>query len=103
MTPAASFFTEFLTTAIFFMVILAVTDKRNAAPPPGLVPLALLIVFLGFGVSLGMQTGTSFVMPFEVVFQSLSSAYALNPARDFGPRVFLAMAGYGKEVFTFNQ
>ncbi|KAF5313438.1 hypothetical protein D9611_008485 [Ephemerocybe angulata] len=87
MTAAASFFTEFLTTAIFFMMILALTDKRNGiAPPLGLLPLALFVLFLGFGISLGMQT-----------------AYALNPARDFGPRVFLAMAGYGKEVFTFRS
>ncbi|KAF6751659.1 aquaporin-like protein [Ephemerocybe angulata] len=87
MTAAASFFTEFLTTAILFMMILALTDKRNGiAPPLGLLPLALFVLFLGFGISLGMQT-----------------AYALNPARDFGPRVFLAMAGYGKEVFTFRS
>ncbi len=30
---------------------------------------------------------------------SLSSGYAINPARDFGPRMFSAMV-YGGEVFT---
>lgn len=86
-TSAAAFFSEFLATAIFGMAVLAMTDKRNGtAPPLGLLPLALFVLFMGFGVSLGMQT-----------------AYALNPARDFGPRIFLAMAGYGKEVFTFRS
>lgn len=27
----------------------------------------------------------------------------MNPARDLGPRIFTAMAGYGREVFNFRQ
>ncbi|KAJ2922937.1 hypothetical protein H1R20_g14195, partial [Candolleomyces eurysporus] len=85
-SPAAAFFSEFLATAILSMVVLALTDKRNNTLSPGLLPIALFILFVGFGVSLGMQT-----------------AYALNPARDFGPRLFLSMAGYGKEVYTYRN
>ncbi|TEB25479.1 aquaporin [Coprinellus micaceus] len=83
MTSVAAFFTEFLATAILCFTILALTDKRNTAKPaPGLLPMALFVLFLGIGVSLG------------------TTGWALNPARDFGPRVFLAMAGYGKALFT---
>ncbi|KAH6910635.1 aquaporin-like protein, partial [Coprinopsis sp. MPI-PUGE-AT-0042] len=86
MSAASSFFAEFLATGILAMMILAMTDKRNMSPIPGLFPVAIFLLLVGVGTSLGMQT-----------------AYALNPARDFGPRIFLAMAGYGKAIFTFKN
>ncbi|KAJ3487478.1 hypothetical protein NLI96_g3508 [Meripilus lineatus] len=76
----------FLGTAILLIVVCAITDKKNGPPPAGLVPLALFIAILGIGAAMGMQTG-----------------YAINPARDLGPRILTAMAGYGKEVFTFRN
>jgi len=85
MTSVSCFFTEFIVTAVFLMVIMAATDKKNGPPPAGLVPLVLFIAFLGIGTSLGMET-----------------SFAVNPARDFGPRLFTAMV-YGKQVFTFRN
>ncbi|EKM51661.1 uncharacterized protein PHACADRAFT_261926 [Phanerochaete carnosa HHB-10118-sp] len=85
MTSVSCFFEEYLGTTILLLVICAVTDKRNAPPPAGLVPLVLFVTILGIGASLGMQTG-----------------FALNPARDLGPRILTAMVGYGKEVFDFR-
>ena len=80
------FFSEVLATAVLLLVVLAVTDKRNSPPPNGLVPLVLFITILGEGACLGMQT-----------------AYALNPARDLGPRLMCWMAGYGREVWNYRS
>ncbi|KZV75604.1 aquaporin-like protein [Peniophora sp. CONT] len=77
--PANAFFDEFLGTFILVFVIFAVTDKFKDSPSSALLPLALLITFIGITAAFGMQTG-----------------FALNPARDFGPRVMTAMVGYGR-------
>lgn len=60
-------------------MIFAVTDKRNGPPPAGMLPLVVFILILGLGAGWGMQT-----------------AYAINPARDLGPRIMTAMVGYGR-------
>jgi len=78
---AACFFSEFLGAALLIMTIFAALDKNNGAPPPGLVPLILFILFIGLGACLGMNT-----------------AFGVNPARDFGPRLGLAMLGYSHKV-----
>ncbi|KAG9085689.1 hypothetical protein FS749_004230 [Ceratobasidium sp. UAMH 11750] len=86
MTNAQSFFQEFLATALLLIVICAATDKRNGSPPAGLLPLTLFITVFGIGTCFGMQ-----------------SSYAINPARDFGPRLMCWMAGYGRQVWNFRS
>ncbi|KAF8153161.1 aquaporin-like protein [Crassisporium funariophilum] len=86
MTAVSCFFAEFLGTAILVFMIMAATDTTNAAPPIGLLPLVIFLTLLGLGAALGMQT-----------------AFAFNPARDFGPRLFLSMAGYGRDVYTYRR
>ncbi|TFK52238.1 major intrinsic protein superfamily membrane channel protein [Heliocybe sulcata] len=86
MTNVSCFFSEFMATAVLLLIVLSITDKDNGPPPPGLVPLSLFIAILGIGASLGMETG-----------------YAINPARDLGPRLLTAMVGYGSDVFTFRN
>ncbi|KAI0058267.1 aquaporin [Artomyces pyxidatus] len=86
MPAANAFFDEFIGAFILLMVVFAISDKRNGPPPPGLVPLAIFIVILGIGAAFGMQTG-----------------YAINPARDLGPRIMTAMVGYGREVFNYRS
>jgi len=49
-------------------------------------PLVLFILILGEGACLGMET-----------------AYAINPARDLGPRLMTAMVGYGSKVFSYRN
>jgi len=86
MTNVSAFFDEFVGTAVLMIVVLAINDKKNGPPPAGLAPLVLFLLVLGIGASFGMQTG-----------------YAINPARDLGPRLLTAMVGYGKQVFTFRN
>jgi glycerol uptake facilitator protein len=65
----------------FFLVlfIFALTDE-DALPPAGnLTPLIVGFVVLAIGMSFGANAG-----------------YAINPARDFGPRLFAWIAGWGK-------
>jgi aquaglyceroporin related protein len=86
MTSVACFFSEFLATAVLLIVVLSFGDKKNNPPPAGLAPVALFFLIFGIGCSLGVETG-----------------YALNPARDLGPRLVTSMVGYGKAVYTFRN
>uniref|UniRef100_A0A915K880 Aquaporin n=1 Tax=Romanomermis culicivorax TaxID=13658 RepID=A0A915K880_ROMCU len=70
-------------TAVLTQLVFAVTDPRNHAVPKFLIPLLVGLVVTLIGLSLGFNCG-----------------FAINPARDLGPRIFTAMAGYGAEVFT---
>ncbi|KAN0060425.1 hypothetical protein ACQY0O_007755 [Thecaphora frezii] len=80
---ASAWVEEFLATAVLVGAIFAFTDQRN---PVGLsVPIALFVLVLGIGASVGAQTG-----------------YAVNPARDFGPRIALWLLGYGNEIWTHD-
>jgi aquaglyceroporin related protein len=85
-SSANCFFDEFIGTFILVFVVFAISDRYNTALHPSLVPLAIFFSILGIGASFGMQTG-----------------YAINPARDLGPRIMTAMVGYGSQVFTFRH
>ena len=70
-------------TALLVLCIFALTDDRNLAPAPRFAPIVVgLVVFL-IGMTFGYNCG-----------------YAINPARDLGPRLFTWLAGWGNEVFT---
>ena len=77
---------EFLGTAVLLMGVRALTDRRNAGPGGYLEPLALGALVWAIGLSLGGPTG-----------------YAINPARDFGPRVASALLGWGLAVFQSHD
>jgi len=82
-STAIGFVNEALGTAMLMGVILGITDTRNSPAPQGLTPVIVGLLVMAIGASLGFNTG-----------------YAINPARDFGPRVFTALAGWGSGVFT---
>ncbi|KAL1921607.1 uncharacterized protein VTP21DRAFT_11323 [Calcarisporiella thermophila] len=82
MTPVGSFFSEVIGTAVLLMVILATGDKFNN-PAGNVGPIVICLTVLGLGASWGWETG-----------------YAINPARDLGPRLFTLVAGWGTQPFT---
>nr|VWP00084.1 Uncharacterized protein [Ganoderma boninense] len=86
MTSASAWFEEFLGTALLLIAICAMSNTKDAPTPPWLASLVLFITMLGISSSFGMQTG-----------------FAINPARDLGPRLLTAMVGYGDQVFTFRS
>ena len=76
---AGAFGAEVLGTAILALVVFAVTDPRNSgAPQANLAP-----VFIGLTVSALIS-----------LLAPLTQA-CFNPARDFGPRLFAYLAGWG--------
>jgi aquaporin-10 len=70
-------------TLLLMVGVLALTDRRNAAPPAWLLAPLVGALVVAIGVGFGFNAG-----------------YAINPARDFGPRLFTALAGWGDGVFT---
>jgi MIP family channel proteins len=77
------FIDQVVGTALLVGVIFAITDSRNSPAPAGLAPVVVGMLVLLIGATFGFNSG-----------------YAINPARDFGPRLFTAMAGWGGGVFT---
>jgi len=68
--------------ALLVGVIFGISDSRNSPPPASLAPVIVGLLVLLIGATFGFNSG-----------------YAINPARDFGPRVFTAVAGWGNDVF----
>jgi glycerol uptake facilitator protein len=82
-TVIQAFFVETVITAILLCLIVALTDDGNGIPRGPLAPLLIGLLIAVIGASMGPLTG-----------------FALNPARDFGPKVFAYLAGWGKVAFT---
>lgn len=81
-TFPGGFIDQVVGTAILVAVIFGITDTRNAPAPAGLLPVVVGLLVVGIGAAFGTNSG-----------------YAINPARDFGPRTFTFLAGWGSEVF----
>jgi len=66
-------------TMLLVVAIFAITDQLNQAPLANLGPFVVGLVVAAVGMSFGANAG-----------------YAINPARDFGPRLFAWLAGWGE-------
>jgi glycerol uptake facilitator protein len=69
-------------TAILVGLVAALIDTRNQAPLSNLAPFLIGLVVAAIGLSFGTNAG-----------------YAINPARDLGPRFFTWLAGWGDLAF----
>lgn len=66
-------------TMFLMILIFALIDTFNQPPRANLAPLLVGLTVAAIGMSYGANAG-----------------YAINPARDFGPRMFAWMAGWGR-------
>jgi glycerol uptake facilitator protein len=69
---------QIIGTAILLFLILAITNVRATPPAANLAPLIIGLLVVGIGMAWGTNAG-----------------YAINPARDFGPRLASFVTGYG--------
>lgn len=77
---------EFLGTALLLFGVRALVDPRNAGRAGYLGPAAIGALVWAIGLSLGGLTG-----------------YAINPARDLGPRLVAALTGWGTAAFASHD
>lgn len=82
MTKTGQFFSEFIASTLLMFMIYALKDDGNIGAG-NLTPLGLFFIIFGIGACFGWETG-----------------YAINLARDFGPRLMSYFLGYGHEVWS---
>lgn len=81
--PQAGFLDQLIGTGLLVLLVLAITDEFNAPPGANLAPLMIGLVVVAIGMSFGGMHG-----------------YPINPARDFGPRLFTVLAGFKNNGLT---
>ena len=70
-------------TGLLLLLVFAITDERNAPPGANLTGLMVGLAVVAIGMSFGAMHG-----------------YPINPARDFGPRLFIVLAGFRNNGMT---
>jgi glycerol uptake facilitator protein len=80
-----AFFDQVVGTAILVFVIFALTTALNNPPMANLGPVVVGLLVVAIGMAWGANAG-----------------YAINPARDFGPRLASLVTGYSTAMFDQN-
>jgi glycerol uptake facilitator protein len=76
------FIDQLVGTFFLALFVFAVTDEYNLPVGSNMGPWIVGMIVMAVGISFGANAG-----------------YAINPARDFGPRIFAWIAGWGKVAF----
>ncbi|EME46684.1 hypothetical protein DOTSEDRAFT_61285 [Dothistroma septosporum NZE10] len=85
-TKTTQFFEQFLASAVLMFMIFALQDDSNKGAfiaSGAWFPLCLFFVMFGIAAAFGWQTG-----------------FAINMARDLGPRLWTYCVGYGTDVWS---
>jgi glycerol uptake facilitator protein len=72
-------------TAFLVAFVFAIVDELNQPVRANLAPIVIGFVVVAIGLSFGANAG-----------------YAINPARDLGPRLFAGLAGWGEVAIPGN-
>jgi len=80
-----AFGTELIGTILLVGLIFAITDGRNQPVQGNMNPLIIGLLIVAIGSSFGLNTG-----------------YAINPARDFGPRLWIALISDGASLTDYT-
>ncbi len=80
---SAGFFDQVVGTALLLLLIFAIVDEFNMPPGANMAPLMIGLVVVAVGMSFGGMHG-----------------YAINPARDFGPRLLTVAVGFRNNGLT---
>jgi glycerol uptake facilitator protein len=80
-----AFLDQIVGTAILVFVIFAVTTAANNPPMANLGPVVVGLLVVAIGMAWGANAG-----------------YAINPARDFGPRLLTLLTGYKTAMYDQN-
>ncbi len=75
-------FDQILGTFLLLLCIMAINDSMEVGVKSSLAPFMVGMVVAAIGMSFGTGAG-----------------YAINPARDFGPRLFCWLCGWGANAF----
>jgi glycerol uptake facilitator protein len=76
------FMDQVIGTALLVACIFAVIDEYNSPAKANMAPFIVGLIVVAIGISFGVNAG-----------------YAINPARDLGPRLFAWAQGWGKIAF----
>ncbi len=73
---------QILGTFFLVLFVLAITDSNNSGVQGNMAPFIVGMAVAAIGMSFGVDAG-----------------YAINPARDLGPRLFTYLMGWGQNAF----